>query len=1097
MSNIYDFNIFTSNRLEILVNRLSSSLETPVNDPFEKEIIVVQSRGMEKFLSLELAEKIGISANIEFLYPNSMLEYCLEKIKSDDSDILKYNVDKYAWTIIDIILEFEDNTLFDQVFSYVNENGIFSMEKLYQFSLKISELFQQYQIFRPDWILKWEKGDTEDNWQAILWKRFKEKTALEHSTGLIEKTLKHYKEDQSVLYNLPRRISVFGIFALPGIYLESLHFFSLGTEVNFYLLNPCREYWGDIISEKRKDKIEAKQKKDQNLYFTTGNQLLASLGESGKNFFDQINEYNHNIYEEDFYQPGDSDILKGIQSSVLNLENFADTKSEQVSSKDKSVRIHSCHSPVREMEVLKDNILMLLESDRDLNLGDILVMIPDIEKYSPYINSVFSGNTDGKKLSFSIADRSLKSENHAATAFINILNLFKTRFEASAVSDLLEERIIYKKFRLDEKDLLMIRDWIYGLDISWGLDQEFKKDLGLPADDTGTWKKGIDRLALGHALNPDNLIFFNELLPHTEIDGDKTEILSNFIAFFETIKFFKNKISNKNYSVLEWIDIFYEIADSFLSYEPDYELEIINLKELLRGIKSEAEETCFETKVPFSVMLERIDKTISSSSQKSGFLDGRITFCAMIPMRSIPFKMIALCGMNESDFPREYVSPDFDLIVKHRRKGDRNIRDDDRYLFLETLISARKYFYITYTGKDYKTDSVIPPSVVVSEFADYIADNFYIENTNEESIKQKITREHKAPSFSSDYFLYEDSESADLNNDYFSFSKRLMDLSMSLENDKSENICFFDEPIEIDDIDDNDIDINSLVSFFKNPQNFFLRYNNIKTGIDYSLFSDREVFYPDPLKKFFTTDEILSLSINSCSEEKIDKVLKSKNRIPFGKTGELFLDEIKTEVFKFREKIVNYLTDKAKLSLDINLNNTVLTGNIDLYDKIIFLYRYGSIKPQNILELWIKHISASVSGDFSFKGRSVFAGKNKSNTEQHMFSEIEDPAKYLSELIQIYKDGIIRPLNFHPEVSYNYFSYLYKNCKKDITRINDDLRKQALKKSENEMQNRYSFTDFSAVNKIFRGRDFLNEDFIYFSEKIFTPVFLNLEKSES
>lgn len=1088
-----NFNIITSNRLEILMERLVETLESPLSDPFEKEIIVVQSQGMEKFISLELAHKIGIASNIEFLYPNSMLERCIEKTKIPNDNIWKYSVDKFAWTIMDILPEFESDGLFDEVFGYVGRGENLKKDKLYQFSLKISELFQQYQIFRPDWILKWENPEDDLHWQSVLWKRLSGVVDKENTAALIGKIIESYNHDNSILDDLPTRISIFGIFSIPRIYLESLSFFSGKSEINFFLLNPCREYWGDIASEKKIAWMEKKLKTNEDLYLESGNRLLASFGESGKNFFQEINEYYPNIFLEDFIDVEEDSILSGIQSSVLNLMDYQDYEKNIISKDDRSIRIHSCHGPMREMEVLRDNILMLIENDEDLNFGDILVMIPDIEKYSPYINSVFSREIDNKKIPFSIADRSFASENKASGAFIKLLEIFKTRFEASIVLNIFEEKIIHEKFNFTEPDLNKLKKWINRLKISWGIDSSFKLDLDLPEDPTGTWKKGVDSLVLGYAFDDENISTFNDLVPGLDIETSDIDHLTGLTEFIDGLKSFYFKISTKEYNALKWLEILNDLIDFFFSSSSDYELEILKLKDILRKVSEEFIESEIKMELPFSVVFSRVQKLISATPGASGFLDGRITFCAMIPMRSIPFKMIAISGMNDGDFPRNFISPDFDLIVKNRRPGDRNVRDDDRYLFLETLISARKYFYITYIGKDYKTDTIIPPSVVVSELLDYINLNFELSDEDKSGVIDLIFRQHKAPSFSEEYFLYDDSLKADNEKKNFSFSRRLMELSSSLEKDKEPEPSFFTEEILSETIEDDLISLDKIISFFKNPQKFFLEHNNISVNHGHDPIKDREIFKADGLENYFTSNDILELSMDGIKEDEIRSFLSSKNMVPFGKTGELYIKELEDKVAEFKLKIQEYLVDEKKEAFTIKSGEIEISGNLNFYNGSIFLYRFGSIKPVNLLELYIKHLAGLFSKKIDNSNASYFAGLENSKISIQSLGIVEKYEEKFNELVEIFLRGLKDPVFFHPVLSHIYAKEVLKLCKNNVDEINDQIRSLALFKAKKEYESTRTFNDYSLIQRVFRGREFFDYNFMEVSEKIFFPVIFNSE----
>ncbi|MDY0132143.1 MAG: exodeoxyribonuclease V subunit gamma [Desulforegulaceae bacterium] len=1086
-----NFNLCFSNKIEVLLERLGKSLEKPEGGVFEPEIIVVQSKGMEKYLSLKLCENLGILSNVLFLYPNSLIEYCLEKTGFLENSSFKPGAEAYTWTIMDLIYQFKDEENFKEVLNYIKTlDGKISIEKLYQFSSKVSRLFMEYQIFRPKWILSWEEDETKAGWQSFLWNRLCKTLGLNYPLKQINNLFEKFDTEKEVLNNLPKKISVFGIFSLPQIYLETLNFFSQNSEINLYLLNPCLDYWGEILPKSTIDNLQKKSKGTE-LYLEYGNSLLASFGKTGKVFYETINDYPINKIDETYIPPKETSLLSSIQNSILNLFDYSDTSKKNISLNDNSIRIHSCHGPMREMEVLKDNILYILDTDKNIQLSDIIVMIPDIEKYSPYIKSVFGRSNDNYKLTFSIADRSFKSENKGLDSFLKLAGIFTTRFEASVVIDLLEDKFIHQKFGLNEEEVEKIKQWALKLNISWGLDEDFKENFNLSSEISGTWKKGIDLICLGHALNPDDLVFFNNLLPVFELDTSEQETASGLMEFYYKLKKYSKKIIGKKHLAAEWADIFLNICDDFLYFEKTNEFDFINLKKIFTDLKEEAIYSQTSLKIPFIVIYQRIEQIALSASSGYGFLDGRLTFCAMLPMRSIPFKMICVCGLNQGDFPRNYYPPNFDLMGKNRQKGDRHIRDDDRYLFLETIISARNYLYLSYTGKDQETDSIIPPSPILSELIDYIEDNFI----SPENIIEQITRNHQASSFSSSYFSFDNSGEADLSGSLFSYSKRLMELSKDINLEKPESFVFIDQPLKKDEKSESEfLDLNSFISFFKNPQKFYLKFNSIETEQSFDFFEDREAFNPGNLFEYIISNDLLEMFLTGKDEEISKKIFKSQNKLPYGKTGEVFYNKLKEDIFFFLNKLENYLEKPEKVSLSLISDKLKIKGNLSLYNGKIILFRYGRINPKNLIELWLKHVLALYSEIAQFKNLSIFAGSEKSAFIKSKFENLEKDRVYIEELGKLFEKGCVSPLNFDPDLSFSYVKGIQNSVKKDFSKITDEIREINLSKVKNEISSANSFKDYSLIEKNFRGKDFFDDKFIEISEKFFLPIFKSLNE---
>src|SRR5207249_3253158 len=128
--------------------------------------------------------------------------------------------------------------------------------------------------------------------------------------------------------------------------------------------------------------------------------------------------------------------------------------------------------------------------------------------------------------------------------------------------------------------------------------------------------------------------------------------------------------------------------------------------------------------VALDVVAAQLEDSLEESSSGAGFLSGQLTFCALKPMRSVPLKVVCLLGLNDTAYPRHDRPPGFDLVAQHPQRGDRNIRDSDRALFLEALLSAREVFYLSYIGQSLRDNNPLPPSVLVSELLDYVGQNF-------------------------------------------------------------------------------------------------------------------------------------------------------------------------------------------------------------------------------------------------------------------------------------------------------------------------------------------------------------------------------------
>ncbi|MCK4987520.1 MAG: exodeoxyribonuclease V subunit gamma, partial [Desulfobacterales bacterium] len=370
----------------------------------------------------------------------------------------------------------------------------------------MADIYDQYQVFRPEMIFRWEQGDQsakeahpEDKWQAQLWRQLVKGQENRHRASLQRDLIKKLKTDPSQFTNLPERIFIFGISYLPLFHMEAFVALSQRVEMNLFLLNPCREYWGDIVSEKQMQRIRRKYPRSANstaeLHLEEGNRLLASMGTHGKDFFTVISGFDFEMHEI-YRDPECTDMLSCIQSDILNLrerkaaQSSGEDQSVQLTlpaavlsldDSDTSIQIHSCHSPMREIEVLRDNLLAMFEEDPHLLPKDIVVMAPDIEVYAPYIQAVFATQTDERhRIPFSIADQRARGQGRLIDGFFSFLDLKGSRFSAARVMRLLESPGVKEKFGLNRTGIEIIERWIRDTRIRWGIDSVHRQKMGLP-----------------------------------------------------------------------------------------------------------------------------------------------------------------------------------------------------------------------------------------------------------------------------------------------------------------------------------------------------------------------------------------------------------------------------------------------------------------------------------------------------------------------------------------------------------------------------------------------------------------------------------------
>ena len=1001
--------LFVSNSLEILAKKLADELFTPLSSPLKKELIVVQSKGMERWISMELARYHGICANYSFPFPNAMIYELFRLIIPTLSEDSVFNQKVLVWKIMKLLPTCLTKPGFKPLRAYVG-NEVDSL-KCFQISERIAHTFDQYLVFRPEMILNWEKGK-ESHWQANLWRMIIQNKEEPHLAALRKDFLKKVKVSHPAKNTLPERISVFGISYLPPFHMEIIEAISKITPVALFLMNPCREYWGEIVSDREARKLEKKYKRRQGasetLFLEKGNSLLASWGILGKQFFDGI--YNFNFEEHEcFKEPTRDGFLFSIQSDILNLQERKPEEKQTITNQDRSIELHSCHTMMREVEVLHDNILAMFEEIPELLPKDILVMAPDIESYTPFIQGVFdTPESDTQKIPYTIADRNVKSESSIINTLLALLDLKESRFGASHVINILESKSVYPKFNLSETDLDIIKHWVDQSGIRWGIDEKNREHLGFPHFGENTWQFGINRFLLGYALPSKEEHSFQGILSYDHIEGSDAQVLGNFLTFLEDIFSLVTSFETAR-TLSEWATTFQQALNEFFLFDESNEREIMFLRSLLTNFSTIQKKSGFDGIIDLPAFRSYLQRQFEKEGFGFGFISGGVTFCTMLPMRSIPFKVICLLGMHNDAYPRKSGHLSFDLIAKHPRPGDRSQRNDDRYLFLETILSARKKLYISYIGQNIQDNTMIPPSVVVSELLDYIEQGYALSEGN---IIDHVLTKHRLQAFNPEYF--------EKGGRLFSYSKdNYVAARVSLETHKNPQ-PFIAHGLPLHDKSWRNIELEALVKFFSNSAKFLL---NQRLGIyldkKTSILSEREPFELKGLEKYVVEQELLKKSLSGHNLKKFLQVYKASGKIPPGTLGECLYQNSQGAVEKFVKTVRPYIEGESMrpIELDLRLSNFRLTGKIiNIFKKRLVHFRYAKVTAKDRLGLWLTHLPFNILRGASQSHPSILIAEDAILT----YLPAKKSNEILLNLLDIYRQGLFKPLRFFPETSWAY-----------------------------------------------------------------------------
>ena len=1076
------FTVYHSNQVDVLKSLLVELIRiNPLENPFEKEQILVQSPGMSQWLKMELAKEFGVAANLEFPLPATFIWDMFTQVLADVPKRSAFNKEAMTWKLMHLLPGLLNEASFEPLARYLQDDS--DNSKLYQLAEKIADIFDGYLVYRPEWIASWEAGQTvpeledEHPWQPVLWQALYDHTVTlgqspYHRANLYEHFIDTLENFNGNFDHLPKRLFVFGISSLPPRYMDALKAIGEHIDVHLMFTNPCRYYWGEVRDRKFLARLAAKHRQhvvwqedhsevqgeteqlkgsleenvvDELHTDVVGNSLLASMGKLGRDNMYLLSQLeSHEI--EAFVDVERDSLLHQLQADILNLEEHQDDEQidssqhkQVVSLGDKSLSLHSCHSPMREVEVLHDQLLAMFDADPTLKPRDIIVMVADINAYSPAIQAVF-GNAPGERfIPYSISDRTADQESPILAAFMQLVNLPNTRCLASELLELLETPAILKRFDLSEDDFLQAKQWVEESGIRWGLDSHTGSEFELPETRQNTWQFGIQRMLLGYAM-PESAGLFEaqegSLSPYNEVQGMGAELAGKLAHFIQQISQYRRKLSHVQ-SIDAWRETLVAMLDDFFSVELEGEMALKSIRDTLSQLKEQLTDAAFDDALSPSIVSQYLQNKLSGTRVSQRFLAGQVNFCTLMPMRSIPFRTVCLLGMNDGVYPRSMPPEGFDLMTGRTKPGDRSRRDDDRYLFLEAMLSAQQSLYISYVGRSIQDNTERVPSVLVSELMEYCHQNYCLDGDQDQPVDDsgdkllnELVNVHAMVPFSPSAFQ----------GSHSSYAKEWIPAALTQSNQsqghaRGEFNRALDDyllgatfPIELDLVE--------LQRFWRLPvQYFFNRRLKVMFEPPLPVMEDDEPFVLGGLESYQMRDELLETLLETAITQPSAKadVLKhfmseqrAQGKLPVGAFGDIEFETNRVQAEELVDKLA-FLSGAPQDDLEIDLTfdvlgegkNIRLTGWLtQCYQSGLIRYRSGKIRAQDYLAAWIDHLAMSASGQA--RKTHVIGYDRKEGAVHLVYPAMADAAQakqLLAELVRLFFEGMTKPLPYFPKTA--------------------------------------------------------------------------------
>jgi len=1066
--------ICRSNRVETLLDLLAHRLgEAPLASPFTPEMVVAPSPAMARWVHLGLAGAHGVAANLVYPLPASFVWHLARDLLGDSPEVDPLGLEPMAWRIYAALPALLPDPAFAPLRHYLEP--VADAVKRWQLAERIADAFDRYQLYRPDLIRAWCEPNSSagagdaDAWQPLLWRDLTAGIDA-HRVTVIDRLLARLT-GPGPCPGLPERVSLFAVSSLPPLLVEVVQALAGHTRVDLYLHAPTDQFWADLVDQKAQARRRLEHPEDAELW-EVGNPLLASWGRQGQALQDLLLSREVPALDvETWVPPVPDSLLHRIQGDIYSLRGPDPEGSRETVAPDGSLQVQACHSPLRECQVLHDRLLGWFEAEPDLRPEDCLVMVPEIDAYAPYIEAVFEGDPGAARphIPWNLSDLSLRDQHPLIQVFLQILDLPHSRFGQAEVLSYLDVPELAATFGLDPDAVARIKGWLAQARLRWGLDGDHKARLGLPEVTENTWAQAGRRLFGGYALagaadaeldcNPS----FADISPIAGVEGTAAEALGRFWRLLDLLQETAVALPRPRPAGHWQIDLG-RLLDDLFGAGGDEDGRIQRIRDALAELAEQGAQPGAQPAtqpgadpgeaLPLALVRHWLTERLGRDDRRGRYFRGGVTFCGMRPMRSLPFQVVCILGLNDGVFPRPDRPLEFDLMRRAWRPGDPRKGDEDRYLFLETLLCARRRLYLSYLGRDPQANAERQPSVLLRELLDAIDLRFAPPPTADGSgpkpLSAQLTRVAPLQPFSPRAFRPGDPDQG-FDGGWCDLARAALASSQGVAAQGVRAPAIWPtEPLPPAPEALRQVGLRSLEGWLRQAQRALVR---TRLGIylaEEAVEADDEPFALDGLAGFDLKQRLIAGRLRALPrgggpDDGIPGVraLAARGDLPHGAFAGLTQAEALDQVRPLLDRIDAYRgLEPGRIELDLAFDPVAELGRPDgptrLFGQVPDLYpglgllrvRPSKLKGDQVLTLWLHLLAwcAAIPGEGPRAGCLIASDQTLS-----MALDL-DPETARGELARVlawYWEGLHRPLPLFPKASFAYAQVWAKDKNKD------------------------------------------------------------------
>jgi exodeoxyribonuclease V gamma subunit len=1028
-----------SNRFEILADALLGRLDAGSHGVFEPETVLVPSQAIARSLSLAMADRTGVCANVQFEFLARWLWRQIAQVVPGVGASSPFAVEPLTWRIY--------GTLRDHAFLASHprlERYLGSADEVMRLELagQIAALFDQYVTYREDWLEAWARGESptlfaadpveaaDAAWQGALWRRVTEGLGLNsrHPGRAFIRALERLPDESRAA--LVPSVHVFALQSIPPLHLTLLKAIARHTDVHVYVVNPCQEYWFEIIDRRRLHYLEARGRGEGH---EVGHRLLAHWGRQTQSYIDRLIETLGEDATDDgaFEVSGRDSLLGRVQDSVLELQDLA-PGSLATDAGDRSLEFHVCHSRMRELEALQDYLLGLFAGNvgsEPLRPSDILVVTPDLETTAAAIEAVFSSAPAGRFIPYSITGRAQRRVNAPARTLLELLSLVASRCSAPQLLAVLSQPLVSRRFELDTEGLDAIRRWLHDSGVRWALDAAHREDYGVPASPRHTLESGLDRLFLGFAL-PDGHAepLFDELLPAGNAGDAGARNLGSLWRFTRALRTLHDDAS-ASHGADRWVELLLSASDEFLAPEPTEAADLVELRSAIASVG--ANIALAGVAVPLAAVRTALEKALESNA-RGGIATGSVTFASMASLRLLPFKVVCILGLDDGVFPRVDRPAEFDLMARHPQRGDRQRRDDDRNVLLDLLLAARERLYLSFVGRSIRDNAPLPPSVLASELLEMLVLATATDPLDEGALRKARARlvvEHPLQPFSR--FAFSIDADPRLRSYHAEYAAALTAHAPPLptapgatnasDEDDEEAIApirrpLFTEALAPPPPESRRVSLSRLVEFLRNPSRFLLTQRlGVRLAQPEDELEDAEPLLPSPQAARALASRLWPHALAGADEATLMRLALAGTEVADGELGRLSgIHEVRAlmaHATRSRAALVQATLPPVTLQRVVEVDGEawhVEASISDLRPAGLVRAQCRPVRPADLLEAWLYQLLLSAAGPSHVEPAVRWLFEDDDVT----FTPPDRADAHLTDILALYRDGLRRPVHF-------------------------------------------------------------------------------------